>query len=790
MRAVFTMLSVLLLAAAASAESPAAPADFDPAPGASGIWISETQFRDGPVKSAWKVTDVVAEKKVAIYADDRAGAGGPGAYGDFRNCCHLDWRAWKDGEVEILAARPFQNQKLDLRLRWTRWDRMEGTFILREWKQGEGGFEWVETAKYRTAWKRRMPEIWEVRQEKTADGTSRREVELTISGENLVRSASGVFYTNGAGDFPYVLAAPRADLRVRDVSWNDRGTTMSARVDFPADLAPGCYEGYVGGRLVPALLTVWPTDGKPRLLFEDLRGRPIRDAAIGDSVRIRMIAAEWPDGSSRPVRVASRRSDGEVLTEPVETGVRLEWAFPPLRMDGTGRWVSDVLRIGKHLADSSRGPSGGLVLRAVVGGSLAATLHRPGSSWDTAAATANLQVRERKPAILDVRVVHENSGEPLAGARVIVTDPAGGAVLAEGSPDADGRVRLQLLPAPEAACRVTGRSPGKGTAGIDVACVEGASKDVVLRIPDTPGRLEGVVVNAATGAPIAGADVRLSTDLPETSRSALETKTTGGDGTFVFEGVQGIWELHVDARGAFPLSENVRVAAGSSISLRLALSPDPLGLAGVLGMETRHRAPPLIAVPGAGLVLRSVLEHPELSRSFPDAVDPSGRLRLEPALEPAESADADLPALEKTLSEALDRRKGMRDAWLAAGKTPEIPVGDDPARREAIRRLEALAAERQEHARESLRLWKEAVAARLKAEKDGEDTAAMQRGQTEDFMAQEFDWAMAQHAQAARQLLWLRRGGPVTPIDRVEEEDLRSLRDLIEKVRSRKPGGK
>ncbi len=89
-----------------------------------------------------------------------------------------------------------------------------------------------------------------------------------------------------------------------------------------------------------------------------------------------------------------------------------------------------------------------------------------------------------------------------------------------------------------------------------------------VRIGDDPGAggVVGQVVNAAGGAAISGARVRIN-------RGIVSDQLTNGTGNYNFMGVPaGTWEVEVSAEGFVPMTRMVTVTDGGSIPLNVSLS--------------------------------------------------------------------------------------------------------------------------------------------------------------------------------------------------------------------------
>lgn len=89
-----------------------------------------------------------------------------------------------------------------------------------------------------------------------------------------------------------------------------------------------------------------------------------------------------------------------------------------------------------------------------------------------------------------------------------------------------------------------------------------------------PPVVRGTVVDAATGLPVAGADVRSNDPVLETA--------SGSDGEFVLRGLlPGTRTLRVSALGYFDRTVRIDARNGRTTTVRLELQPDPLALEGI-----------------------------------------------------------------------------------------------------------------------------------------------------------------------------------------------------------------
>lgn len=169
------------------------------------------------------------------------------------------------------------------------------------------------------------------------------------------------------------------------------------------------------------------------------------------------------------------------------------------------------------------------------------------------------------------RVLDANRGDPIHGARVRAASSFVGAraqgLLAEALTDAEGRFRLERLPA--GAHVVSAAAAGYALAELRDTR---AGEEVELAL--LPGSsIEGVVVDA-DGQPLPGARVRATGGVLPFRATVLEaTEPTGDDGGFWIPGVEpGSYRVEVRKGGYAPLlSEPVAVEAELPARARLVL---------------------------------------------------------------------------------------------------------------------------------------------------------------------------------------------------------------------------
>lgn len=221
---------------------------------------------------------------------------------------------------------------------------------------------------------------------------------------------------------------------------------------------------------------------------------------------------------------------------------------PPTPVDADGRF-------------SLAFPSGGLTLRARAPGHAEATL----VAYVPSGRAVRLDDFFLVPAFGEVTgVVRDTASQaPLAGARVI----AGNVNLAITGPD--GYFRFRLLAQNQT---LEAQAPGYHGNAITVRVVEGKSLEGFdLGLRPRQGRLEGVVLSAANGQPLAGARLR---------GPYGGDAVTGSDGTFSFSANAQPTPLTVEAPSYVPVSLTADVYPGRGTRL------DAIYLAHSLGEVT------------------------------------------------------------------------------------------------------------------------------------------------------------------------------------------------------------
>lgn len=152
-------------------------------------------------------------------------------------------------------------------------------------------------------------------------------------------------------------------------------------------------------------------------------------------------------------------------------------------------------------------------------------------------------------------------GEPVVGADVRIALRGENAELAVGSTDGSGAFRFVNLPAAEVLVQVASARFAEKWSNVQIAA--GSAQHVEIEME--PGTaLRGRVVDAATGAPIAGALVSDSWTMKRAVR-------TGADGRFELDGLRRRSYLlcHVRADGYVTASEDVATKLDQDLEVRL-----------------------------------------------------------------------------------------------------------------------------------------------------------------------------------------------------------------------------
>lgn len=191
---------------------------------------------------------------------------------------------------------------------------------------------------------------------------------------------------------------------------------------------------------------------------------------------------------------------------------------------------------------------------------------------------------------LQATIVDEGSGKGLQGAQVTLSIPGKDAV--RKSTDGDGQATFTVDPVPS--CSLAVERGGYHGSAVALDCREDRAFRIPLKAvpiaspsespsrPPLPGpsaappggaRLHGAVLDLATGAPVAGATVRLDPPSGQAMR-------TGADGLYAFDVVPGHHVLATEAPCRVRAEVPIDVVADMILDLRLAPTGTPPGAPG------------------------------------------------------------------------------------------------------------------------------------------------------------------------------------------------------------------
>jgi 5-hydroxyisourate hydrolase-like protein (transthyretin family) len=178
-------------------------------------------------------------------------------------------------------------------------------------------------------------------------------------------------------------------------------------------------------------------------------------------------------------------------------------------------------------------------------------------------------VGEIRPATISGSVVDDSTGVPLAQVAIRVEDVERRRVLTEVQTGADGSFALSLSLAESRDLRITASREGFETRHLDLRVEASETYRVgdLRLIPAGPGVLSGLVVDATTGQPVAGASVSVK-DLDR--QVVLREVTTGSGGAFLATlPLAGPTRLGVtvSAEGYDPVAREVTLTRGQTIVL-------------------------------------------------------------------------------------------------------------------------------------------------------------------------------------------------------------------------------
>ena len=213
-------------------------------------------------------------------------------------------------------------------------------------------------------------------------------------------------------------------------------------------------------------------------------------------------------------------------------------------------------------------------------------------------------------------VVLRPDGRPAAGALVLVAGVDHDAAAASGP---DGRF-VARVPAGSYRVLAARETEGGGLAAPVAVAAGGLSHPVEVRLGPAAA-VEGMAVDARTGAPVPGVEIAL---FPHETRAVAARVLAGADGRFRLDGLApGAYDLRAAARGRSPaLLAAVTIAAGQRFQARLALR----GTGSIEGVVRSEAGAPL-----AGARVRVVLRGDGLAGAVPveARTDFEGRYRID-----------------------------------------------------------------------------------------------------------------------------------------------------------------
>ncbi|MCL6580024.1 MAG: carboxypeptidase regulatory-like domain-containing protein [Firmicutes bacterium] len=228
-------------------------------------------------------------------------------------------------------------------------------------------------------------------------------------------------------------------------------------------------------------------------------------------------------------------------------------------------------------------------------------------------------VLEPLPGRVGGTVTDTRTGLALGGVLVRALGPDGG-LLGTFETDPDGRYLLEGLPS--GALTLVFSFAGYRTAVLGTVLDPGGSAVVDAALEPFPAAVEGTVSSAATGLPLAGAEVALY----DAAGVRLGATPTAPDGGYRFDGLApGAYSVTVTLAGYAQATVGVHPGPGETVTADLALEPNPGAVRGTVTDAT------------TGLALAGVTVRLVTAAGVPVGVavtDPAGLFLFE-GLEPA-----------------------------------------------------------------------------------------------------------------------------------------------------------
>jgi membrane-associated protease RseP (regulator of RpoE activity) len=254
------------------------------------------------------------------------------------------------------------------------------------------------------------------------------------------------------------------------------------------------------------------------------------------------------------------------------------------------------------IAEAVTDDNGAFTLRALSRGRHALTASAPGyapaTRWGVPAPSADVVLKLERGGRLAGRVVDARTGAPVVPFTVVAYERRGlrlDRLRSLSVADADGRFEMDGLP-PGGAVVVAASPTHAPSPGVDVEVPEpGASPAAVTLRLSSGGAIEGRVVDRASRAPIAGAEVEVEGLLAEGSVVPVRQRAlSDGGGRFRVEGLpEGRSSLSVSAEG-----HHTRVMSGLAVSDGATSGPVEIQLTPVAPGEDPH-----VELAGIGAVL-------------------------------------------------------------------------------------------------------------------------------------------------------------------------------------------
>lgn len=241
-------------------------------------------------------------------------------------------------------------------------------------------------------------------------------------------------------------------------------------------------------------------------------------------------------------------ADQAQLKQPTAPAVTLDATLRPNTISGvitddyTGQPVSGAAVKASDSLSATTGADGRYTLAGVPEAftlSVTAPDHDAGEAQAQRTTSLDLALR---PNVLAGTVKDVETGEPVAGATV----KAGTASATTG---ADGSYRLEGVPA-----SATVQVSAPGYAAVEQPAEQTTTLDATLQ----SNVLTGLITDAYTGKPVAGAAIKAGT----------ASATSGDDGTYRLEGVSGEIDVELSADGYSAVTQTIKKLAPLNVSLR------------------------------------------------------------------------------------------------------------------------------------------------------------------------------------------------------------------------------